>query len=152
MQGPSPHFPAPPPAVLPAHQRFIGRHWKWLVPVGCLGVLLLLAGFVGATLLFVFSLVKSSDVYREAIRTVQAHPAARRELGDPIESGWFVSGSIQTSGPAGSADVSVPVSGPRGAGRLYAVATKSAGRWEFSTLELEVDDRPGRVDLRSGPP
>jgi hypothetical protein len=154
MQGsPPPHFPSPrAEPVLPAHQRFIGRHWKWLIPVGCLGFLLLIVGFVVGIAAFAFSLIKSSDVYREAIHAVQTHPVARSELGDPIESGWFVSGSIQTSGPSGSADVSVPVSGPKRSGRVYAVATKSAGRWQFSLLELELEGRPGRIDLRGPAP
>ena len=152
MQGPSPHWPSPAQPAAPARQSFIARHWKWMIPVGCLGFLVLLGGFVAGVMLLVFGMIKSSDVYQEAIHVTQVNPVARSVLGDPIESGWFVTGSIQTSGPAGTADISVPVSGPKAEGRVYAVAKKSAGRWEFSLLELEVEGRPGRVDLRGPAP
>jgi hypothetical protein len=123
-----------------------------MVPVGCLGFILLITGFALGLLTFIFSMLKTSDVYRETIETVRTHPAARAELGDPIETGWFVSGSIEVTGPSGHADVSVPLSGSKRSGKVYAVANKSAGRWEFSLLELEVDGRPGRIDLRAAAP
>jgi hypothetical protein len=119
-----------------------------MLPVGCLGLCALIAAFAFSVLAFVFSLIKTSDVYQEAIRAAVSHPEARRQLGEPIETGWFVSGSIQTAGPSGTADVSVPLSGPRASGRVYAVAAKSAGRWQFSVLELEIEGRPNRIDLR----
>jgi hypothetical protein len=135
-----------------ARQPFISRHWKWLIPVGCLGVLLMLGGLAVATLVIVFTAIKSSDVYREAIQIARADPVVRRELGDPIETGWFVSGSVQVTGPSGHADISVPLSGPKHSGTLYGVADKSAGRWTFSLLEVEVEGRAGRIDLRSKAP
>ena len=78
--------------------------------------------------------------------------ALSAELGTPIETGWFVSGSVSVSGPTGHADVSIPLSGPRASGTLYGVADKSAGLWTFSLLELELEGRPGRIDLRRRPP
>lgn len=141
-----------PLAATPARPGFLNRNWKWLVPVGCLGVLVLIGGFVAGLLTLIFTVIKSSDVYQEAIETARTHPAAIAELGAPIETGWFVSGSVSVSGPTGHADVSIPLSGPKASGTLYGVADKSAGLWTFSVLELELKGRPGRIDLRRPPP
>src|SRR6185436_9997466 len=114
-------------------------------PVGCLVLLLpLLAigGFVGTILAIVFGSIKSSDVYEEALARARANPAVVEALGQPVEDGWLVGGNINVNGPSGSADLSAPLHGPKGKGTLYIVATKSAGRWEYETLEVEVDGKP----------
>lgn len=126
------------------------RNWKWAVPVGCLVLLLpllALTGFVGAILAIVFGTIKSTDVYEEALARARSSPAAIEALGQPIEDGWLMGGNIQVNGPSGSADISIPLEGPKGEGDLYVVASKSAGRWEYQTLELEVDGREDRIDL-----
>ena len=135
--------PAPP-------RSWWSRNWKWVVPVGCLVLLLPLlafAGFLGAILAVVFGSIKSTDVYKEALDSARSHPAVVEALGQPVEDGWFMSGSINTSGPSGSADIAIPIHGPKGEGKLYAVASKSAGEWEYQTLEVEVEGREDRIDL-----
>ena len=64
-----------------------------------------------------------------------------------MEDGWFMAGQINVNGPSGSADISIPLHGPKGKGTLYAVASKSAGRWEYHTLEVAVEGRDERIDL-----
>ena len=43
------------------------RNWKWFVPLGCFSVALLFLAFVGSILVIVFSAMKSTDVYKEAL-------------------------------------------------------------------------------------
>lgn len=138
----------PAPSAQP--QSWWSRNWKWAAPVGCLVLLLpllALTGFVGTILAIVFGAIKSTDVYEEALARARSHPAVVEALGQPVEDGLLVGGNIRVSGPSGSADISIPLHGPKGKGTLYAVATKSAGRWEYRTLELEVDGRDERIDL-----
>jgi len=130
-----------------AKQGWLNRNWKWFVPVVAIVLILVCVGCLvlfGAT---IFGTIKSSDVYQLALARAQENTAAVAALGSPIEAGFFVSGSINVSGPSGSADLSIPVSGPKGSGTLYVVAKKSAGVWEFTTLELEVADSGGRIDI-----
>jgi len=134
----------------PPQRSWWSRNWKWAAPVGCLVLLLpLLAigGFVGTILAIVFGSIKSSDVYEEALARARANPAVVEALGQPVEDGWLVGGNINVNGPSGSADLSAPLHGPKGKGTLYIVATKSAGRWEYETLEVEVDGKPERINL-----
>ena len=141
--------PPPPPRGAPARPGWWVRNWKWVVPVGCLSILVLGAVFIAAIIGVVFGAMKSSDVYREALQRAQNHPEVQAALGTPIESGWWMSGEINVSGPGGNANIQIPISGPKGKADIYAVATKEAGRWKYSTLNVAVDG--GRtIDLLSG--
>jgi hypothetical protein len=71
------------------------RNWKWVIPVGVVGGLAVLACFVGVIFLFVFGIFKGSDAYIDAIAQARRSPAVLRELGEPIQPGWWVSGSIK---------------------------------------------------------
>ncbi len=128
-------------------QNWWGRNWKWFVPVGCLGMIVISIGFVTIIFFLVFSVIKSSDVYKEAIAIAEAHPSVQETIGTPLEEGTFVSGNLNTSGPSGEADLAIPVSGPNGKGTIYAVAEKSAGQWTFSTLAVEIKETGQRYDL-----
>ena len=131
----------------PGGGSWFGRNWKWLVPVGCLGTALLLVGLAVGVVFLAFGAMKSSEVYQQALSRAQEHPAVEEAVGSPIKAGWLVSGNISVSGPSGEADLSIPISGPRGKARIYAVATRSAGRWEFSTLEVEILATGARITL-----
>jgi hypothetical protein len=121
------------------------------VPLGCFGLIVALALFFTALFGIVFASMRSSDVYREAVMRASTNGAVLAELGAPIKTGLFVNGSIQVSGSAGSADITIPLSGSRKEGTLHAVATKSAGRWTFSRLEVEVDGNPTPLPLLGAP-
>jgi hypothetical protein len=124
-----------------------GRNWKWFIPVVCLGSLVIFAGFIAGIMFLVFGMIKSSDVYKDAVARAQAYPSVREALGTPIEEGMFTTGNINVSGPSGQANLAIPISGPDGEGTIYAVATKSAGQWTFSTLIVEIKDTKQRINL-----
>lgn len=125
------------------------RNWKWFVPTGCLTLLVLFAAFIGAIVLIVFGALKSSDAYKTAVARAKANPQVVEALGTPIEEGMFLSGTTNVEGSSGAADLTIPISGPRGKAKIYAIATKAAGRWTYSTLEVAVDGREDRIDLTS---
>jgi hypothetical protein len=123
------------------------RNWKWFVPVGCLSIIAVIAAFVALILWMVFSMMKSSDVYMQALDRTRNNPAVVSALGTPIEAGFFTSGSIDTSGPAGNAELAIPISGPKGKGTIYLVARKSAGAWTYSQLVVQIEPTSRRIDL-----
>jgi hypothetical protein len=125
------------------------RNWKWFVPVGCLSILVLGVVIIALIITLVFGAIKSSDVYQEALTKAKANRTVVAELGEPIDTGWLVSGSINVSGSSGDADLQIPISGPKKSGTIYAVARKTAGAWRFSVLEVEVEGRYDRISLLS---
>ncbi|HXZ27137.1 MAG TPA: cytochrome c oxidase assembly factor 1 family protein [Terriglobales bacterium] len=133
--------------VPPQPQGWFARHWKAVVGVGCLGVIILAVAFVGGIMLLVMGSIRSSDAYQQALAKAKANPEVVLRLGQPIQPGWFISGSINVSGAAGDADLSIPISGPKGKGTVYVVGKKSAGEWSYTRMEVEVEGQPGRIDL-----
>jgi hypothetical protein len=124
------------------------RNWKWAVPVSAVALVVL---FVAALLAVVFGAFRSSYVYQEVLTRARASPAVVEQLGTPIEPSKFVSGSINISGDSGDADLSIPVSGPKGSGTLYARAEKRAGEWHFSLLAFVSGNGQLRIDLLKEP-
>ena len=119
---------------------------KW-VGLGCVGLFVVVGLAVWGFVNLIMGSLKQSDAYKEALSKVQSSPAAIAALGEPIEAGFFLSGSVEVSGPSGEAELAIPVEGPQGEGTLYLEATKRAGRWEYALLELAVDGREERIDL-----
>ena len=68
-------------------------------------------------------------------------------MGSPIKEGLLVAGNINIRGSSGEADLAIPISGPKGKAILYAVATKSAGKWTFRTLEVAMEASGERIDI-----
>ena len=123
------------------------RNWKWFVPVGCLTMVVLITVFVLGIVLIVFGALKSSDAYKTAVARAKANPEVVAALGEPIEEGMFLSGTTNVDGSSGNADLTIPISGPKGKAKVYAIATKRAGRWTYSTLEAEIQGPGERINL-----
>jgi hypothetical protein len=133
----------------PPQSNWWSRNWKWVVPVGCLGPLLLGSGLVFLILTAVFGALKSSEPYTQALGSAKANDEVKALLGEPIQAGFWVSGNFQVNGSSGNADFSIPISGPKGSATIYATAIKTAGRWEFTVLEVAPKGSETRIDVRS---
>jgi hypothetical protein len=110
-------------------------------------MLLFAAGLVLVVISIVFGALKSSDAYKVALAKAKADPRVVNALGSPIEDGFFVSGKTNVTGSSGLADLTIPISGPRGKGTIYFVASKFAGEWTFSKLIVEVEKTGEKIDL-----
>ena len=119
--------------------------WLLLIPVGCAGVLVLCCGFFGVIYTLVSGTMRQSEPYRDALGAARDNVEVIEALGEPIEAGFFVTGSINSSGGVGSANLSIPISGPKGSATIYVVAEKYAGTWEYQTMV--VDTGADRIDL-----
>ena len=126
-----------PPAQQP--KGCLGRNWKWMVPVGCLGLILGVVALVVGIFFFAMSAMKSSEVYQGALKAAQAHPAAVERLGEPIKDGWFVKGNIKLNAAGGNANFEIPLSGPKKSGTLLVRAVIPDGTWMYERLDLAVE-------------
>ena len=143
--------PAPPP--IPSQQKgnWWTRNWKWFVPTGCLTIALLFVAFVFSIVLLVFGAMKSTDIYKNALAKAKANSSVIEALGSPIHDGLFVSGNTNVNGATGAANLSIPISGPKGKGTIYVKAEKSLGRWTYSELVVEIEKTGERIDLLRSP-
>ncbi|MCE9545227.1 MAG: cytochrome c oxidase assembly factor 1 family protein [Planctomycetia bacterium] len=146
-----PMDPQPVLTVQDSRPNWWSRNWRWLVPVGCIaGFMAFLAFCAGLAAICFFGItgmIKSSDAYQEAFARAKSSPAVAQELGSPINEGFFTTGNINVSNDSGNARLSIPISGPTGAGTIEVVAEKVAGKWTFSTLKVEIPSKGKSVDL-----
>ncbi len=118
---------------------------------GCLttlGIVVLTLAFVAGIGFFILNTFKSSPVYTAAMQAARADSRVTQALGTPIDSGWFITGSIQEQGISGDANLVIPISGPRGSGTLYAAAREGNGRWQFYTLAVRIDGQNELIQLQ----
>lgn len=109
---------------------------------GCMTLIvgaLILGGLVGGIVYLVMNNFKSSPVYTRAMQAAQSDTRVVQALGEPIQPGWYVTGTIEEQGISGDATMTIPISGPRKGGTLYASARKQNGVWQFYTLAVQVD-------------
>jgi hypothetical protein len=135
------------PSVPTLRNSWLARNWVWAAILGVILLLLVAALFVGGILLLVETSFQHSGFYGDALTRARANPQVIAAIGEPIEAGWLASGSVNTSGPSGNADISIPIKGPKGKGTVYVVAKKSAGKWGFQTLQVELAGQADRIDL-----
>ena len=145
----TPQIPsAPPPPPGPPQQRgWFSRNWGWVVALGCLLPVILLGACVGGIVWFVFSAIKSSDVYTHALEEVRKNPQVVERLGTPIEPGWWITGNIQTdANNTGTADFTAPIKGPKGSATMDVEAVLETDGWRYRELKVHFKDGSS-VDL-----
>lgn len=123
------------------------RNWKWVIPSGCLGLILVAACFITVIVLLTLTWIKSSEVYTGALDAARSDAELAEAIGTPIEDGLFPTGSYEVSGQRGHTEFEISVSGPKGSATVYAVARKSAGEWTYTTLVADLDDSERRINL-----
>jgi hypothetical protein len=130
-------------------ERLLGPNWKRrLILWG--GTFAAVMAFIGVT---VFAVViwsmNSSWAYSEGTRLARSNVRVARELGEPIEFGWFVTGQINVTGDSGTADIAIPVRGHNNKGKVYIVAHKVHGEWKVDEAVARLNDADKVIDLLS---
>jgi len=123
------------------------RNWKWVVPVGVIVPLLLCGTCIIGLTTVVFGALRSADVTKQAVARAEADPQVVAQLGQPITLGFMVTGSINITGSTGKADLSIPISGPKGKATVSALASRGGGVWTFSKLDVTPEGGGPPIDL-----
>jgi hypothetical protein len=135
FSSPQGSYTQPPGAPPPAKS---SGCWKALA-IGCSIILVLGCAALIALFVFVFSVIKRSDVYREAFNRASSDPRVIERLGTPIEKGWWVIGSVHLDNSEGEANINFPISGPKASARVHAAATYDGNGWKYTTLVVRPD-------------
>lgn len=136
-----------PTAVRTENRAAIGK--GLLIGVGGCVIALTGIGVVfGVVFLSIFTAIGNSEATAEALKRAGASPQMQDKLGTPLTRGWFTAGSVETANGSSSAEVRIPVSGPKGIGKIHAVGYKRAGEeWVFTVLEVAIDGTGEHVNL-----
>ena len=145
QSGQIPQFRSDLPAAMstPMRKSWLRTNWLWLLGGFAVCMVLLISGIV----MLVFGAIRGSDVAKAATAAAQSNAAVQQSLGAPIEEGFFVSGSINVTDSSGDADLSVPISGPKGKATVYVTGRKTAGAWDYSLMQAVIAGTGKRIDL-----
>ncbi|RKG94465.1 hypothetical protein D7V97_38865 [Corallococcus sp. CA053C] len=127
-------------------QGWWSRNWKWVVPVGCLGMMASCVGMVALAIGWGYSSVRDMGAYTEALALAQDDPHVQKALGTPFKPGFPSNTQVSTNNGRTHAELVVPLDGPKADGTLNVVADKQGEDWAFRTLYVQLDDG-GRIDL-----
>jgi hypothetical protein len=65
----------------------------------------------------------------------------------PVEEEFLVSGNFNMTPTSGSAEIAIPIKGPKGAATVYVSATKNGSVWTFNSLYVDITATGERIDL-----
>ncbi|MFQ3632456.1 cytochrome c oxidase assembly factor Coa1 family protein [Roseiflexus sp.] len=115
-------------------------------PLSCLiaALMFVVIGIcTGGVLFGVMGLIRDSDVVQGALAHAERDPQVAATLGTPLEIGWLFRGSIDS----GSANITLPLSGPRGSGEMIVEAVRREGVWQYRQLIVTIGDTGQRIDV-----
>lgn len=115
---------------------------KWIL-IGLLAFCAMIA-FIGGITALVMKMMKG-DAYELSLTEVRSTPSVVEFIGDPIQPGWFVLGSVSTSGPDGSAALEYSIHGSISDAKVYVYATKYAGEWVLDKLIVAPESSGERI-------
>ena len=123
------------------------RSCLWVaLPVGCV-VMLLVCGGGGAAIFYgAMSVLKSAEPFQTAVQLAQQNPEVQAILGENIDSGFAVQGSINLENDTGNVDMTIPVSGSLSSGQIKVKGQRENGQWVYDEI-LFTDSSGNQVDL-----
>lgn len=94
------------------------------------------------------AVLKSTDVYQEALSRASQNQTVTQKIGTPVEAGWYVTGSLKIFGGGyGRAALTIPIHGSRGDATIYTWANQMGGGWKIFFLEVIFDGTGERVKI-----
>ena len=116
--------------------------------IGCLVALLIFGLVISTVTYFVLFHIKTTDIYRCAVSEAKKNPQIIENIGEPIETGFFVWLDEYSAGRfSEEAHFNVSLTGTKGAGRLYVRAFKDI---QSSSMTLIFEKEEGREIVQSG--
>jgi YD repeat-containing protein len=112
-----------------------------------IAVLLLNAVAIVAPLVYLNIRLVRSGAYRDSLKTAFSSAQVQSALGDGMRVRQPVLGFLIPFADSQFAEWSVVLTGSRGTGQLYGVATEVNGVWEFSRLAFESTRGKANVEL-----
>jgi hypothetical protein len=107
----------------------------WIV----LGAFSTFALFIISVFALVEGMMRATGAYSMAMTQAEDSPCVVQALGSPLTVEWMISGNTNENGDDGSANLSIPVHGPKGKGTLDLDARKLNGAWKIRSLVLNHD-------------
>lgn len=117
------------------------RNWKWVLPVGgCFSIIIIAVVAIGSIFYGVSNAIEDSQPYEYALEKINTDEDLINALGSPIEKDGMVQGSWNYTNGNKSANMKIPIAGPKGKGTLFVEATGEGDDWTYDVIRVEIDD------------
>jgi len=123
------------------HFKSVQRKWAFS-SLGILGV------FFPLFFMLIFSMLKG-EAYNQSLFALRENPEVIELIGSPIEPGYFISGSISTSGPNGQASIQYNISGSKSSAVVYVYASRHLGAWNLDTVVVNSEESHKKINVIS---
>lgn len=122
----------------------MNKNTKWIA----LGFLVSFIFFGISTLIVVFAMnLLKGDAYQLSLTSLHNNSAVIEKMGEPIQPGWFVIGSISTSGSEGSASLGYSISGSLASGWVHVDAKKLEGDWKLNEVVVSINPNGEKLQV-----
>lgn len=122
-------------------RNFFQRHFRkitcLIIAIGFVCMFVSVGTIVGGAMYA----MRDSEPYQMGWKEVQEDPRVVQALGEPMELGWLVSGSVSYNNGESNGSYEGTVSGPNGRGDLVVVARQPEGEfWYLQELRVELEN------------
>ena len=132
----------------PTHQKNWWKlHWKWIVPVAGLLLVLIIAFFSSGMSKISTDLVQAyadTELYDQALKKVKSNSKVAEVLGElqPMDKLAILEGEVHYSNDNQHVSSSVRITGDKGKAMMDIKAYKHRGEWNFTKIEVRLKTPP----------
>lgn len=127
---------------------WLSRNWPWVLPIGgCLTVILIIVISIGILFFGLFKTINDSAPVKYTIERVEKNDEARQILGYNIEIYGMFNGNLSLNDDGGRVDISIPIKGDKGYGKLIVKGEKYDGEWVYEDLYIIIKGSTEKINL-----
>lgn len=103
---------------------------------GCASLVVMVLLLVGGIFYFIFSGIRKTEPFQLTLQAAQSSPELRDQLGEPITLGFMFTGNVNWENGNGTANVHIPLNGPKGSTTVHTIGTKTNNAsWNFTQMQ-----------------
>ena len=115
---------------------------------GCLPILFFIGLCAGFIMLSSHVMFRAFGPLDQTLQIINSDPAVVQAFGKPITPGAFITGEMEGGGSSSSADLSVPIYGPKRSGDLNVSGTWHKGVWDLDIwVTYDEDGEEQTIDI-----
>ena len=89
--------------------------------------------------------IRNQSIVYDAKAIALSSNLVKLQLGPEVRLGWPISGAYHFTDISGSADIYVPIIGPKGKGKLHIEGRKNIEGWKIDVLDFKSNDDGQRI-------
>lgn len=126
---------------------WFSRNWGWVLGGGCLTLIIIVVAVIGGVIYKVADSIKESEPYTYAYEAAIENEKVIAYLGIPIETDGIGNTNYKYSNGNTTASLTIPISGPKGKGKIVVVGNKVDSEWQYEELYVLIKNTQTKINL-----